>query len=95
MIKFDRVEKMLNGDDGILMDLRFGDGLSSKKAEKILQELKRIEPIISKSDVIPKPFFYLILDAIMVISSSIEINDNKEDIIDFLDNFTDLLKSYD
>jgi hypothetical protein len=83
------IEELLNGEDGILMDLRFGDGLKKEKADKLLFKVELLE----NNETVPKSFFDLIIDSIVVITSSLDTNDDKTEILEFLDIFTDKLKS--
>lgn len=83
------IEELLNGEDGILMDLRFGDGLKKEKADKLLVKVELLE----NNETVPKYFFDLIIDSILVITSSLDTNNDKTEILEFLDIFTDKLKS--
>ncbi len=83
------IEELLNGEEGILIDLRFGDGLNKEKVEKLFHKIE----LLGNNKFVPKSFFDLVIDSIIVITSSLETNDNKAEVLEFLDIFTDKLKS--
>lgn len=89
---YDKIENLLIGEDGILISLRFGDGLPKSLVKNLFYELEKLSNLLIKEKSIPKSFFYLIVDSIMVISSSVDINEDKKVILHFLDEFVDKLK---
>ncbi len=91
---YKKIEELLNGEDGILMDLRFGDGIKRKKIDVLFEELDKLIAITSKDNFISKTFFCLIMDSIIVISSSVDSNENKSEILLFLDEYSDKLRDF-
>ncbi|SRX75284.1 hypothetical protein [Aequorivita antarctica] len=67
------IEELLIGKHWILMDLRYGDGLKKDKADMLLIKVELLE----NTETIPKSFFDLIIDSIVVITSSFDTNEDK------------------
>ena len=92
---YKEIESLLIGKNGILIDLRFGEGLDNNKVREVYKAIEKLNVVTYNNRFIPKFFFNLIIDSIMVITSSIDSNENKDKILIFLDKFTDLLKGID
>lgn len=86
-----KIEDLLNGDDGILTSLRFGEGLNKGKVDELFDKIDTLD--LENTKVVPKDFFDLIIDSIVIITSSIESSENPSVILEFLDVLTDKLKS--
>ena len=57
-IIYNKIEDLLIGENGILIDLRFGYGLKRKKVDNLFEELDKLIKITSKEEFILKSFFY-------------------------------------
>lgn len=90
---FNEMEELLIGDEGIVMLIRYGDGLDAKKASFFLELLDIYIDNCKLSNEIPKIFFLLMLDCITSINSCIEINEDRDEISIFSDDLTDKLRN--
>tara|TARA_R110002072_G_scaffold287464_4_gene453143 strand:- start:16576 stop:16872 length:297 start_codon:yes stop_codon:yes gene_type:complete len=93
-IIYNKIEDLLIGENGILIDLRFGYGLKRKKVDNLFEELDKLIKITSKEEFILKSFFCLIMDSILVISASVDSYEDKSEILLFLDEYTDKLRDF-
>jgi hypothetical protein len=90
---YNKIEELLIGDEGIVTKIRFGKGLDQSKISEFYNFLNLFLDDIKLNNSVSKAFFILIMDCIMSINSCIEINNDKESIISFLDELTENLRN--
>ena len=89
---YNKIEELLIGDEGMVTKIRFGEGLDLGKVSEFYNFLNVFLDDIKLNDCVSKAFFILMMDCIMSINSCIEINNDKESIISFLDELTEKLR---
>lgn len=87
-----KIEELLIGDEGIVTKIRYGEGLDKNKVLEFYNYLNLFLTEVKSKNCVYKPFFLLMLDTILVISSSVEVNEDKESLFVFLDDLTDRLR---
>ncbi|GGE21374.1 hypothetical protein GCM10011571_24330 [Marinithermofilum abyssi] len=92
--KIDMLEKLLVGDEGLLISLRFGDGLNKNNLEKVFNILETLAEEWSDEHCIPKKAVDLFVDIYPVMVSACKLYDKKEEmeILNAADKIMDLIR---
>jgi hypothetical protein len=92
--KIDMLEELLVGDEGLLISLRFGDGLNKNKLEKVFNLLEEFAEEWSDEHCIPKKAVDLFIDIYPSMEATCELYDEKEEIeiMNAADKILDLIR---
>lgn len=88
------LEKLMIGEEGLLIKLRLGEGLQKSKVQEICQVLTFLRDDWFEKDVIPKRAAELFVDFYAAMESSVGLysEEKEKEIMDAADQIMDLIR---